>query len=75
MCFVLYNKKNMPSSVVAAINYDPDSLSLKVVYVSGMVYEYKGVPESVYRELKMAGSKGSYLNYNIKGKYDYEKVT
>ena len=75
MCFVLYNKKNMPSSVVAAINYDPDSLSLKVVYVSGMVYEYKGVPESVYRELKMAGSKGRYLNYNIKGKYDYEKVT
>ena len=64
----------MPSTVIAAINYDPDSLSLKVVYVSGMVYEYKGVPESVYKALKIAGSKGRYLNYNIKGKYDFEKV-
>lgn len=64
----------MPSSVVAAINYDPESHSLKVTYVSGLVYEYKDVPENVYKAMKIAGSKGRYLNFHIKGKYDFEKV-
>jgi hypothetical protein len=64
----------MPSSVVAAIDYNTDSRSLKITYVSGMVYEYKEVPERIYKSLKIAGSKGRYLNYYIKGKYEFEKI-
>jgi hypothetical protein len=40
-----------------------------------MVYDYKKVPQEVYDEMKTAPSKGEYLNYHIKGKYQYEKVT
>lgn len=64
----------MPSSVVAHIRYDPDTATLRIVYVSGMVYDYKNVPGKVYESMKNATSKGKYLNRYIKGKYDFEKV-
>jgi hypothetical protein len=64
----------MPSTVVAHIRYDPSSATLTVVFVSGMVYKYKDVPEEVYASMKSSGSKGKYLNQYIKGKYEFEKV-
>jgi hypothetical protein len=64
----------MPSSVVAHIRYDPGTATLRIVYVSGMVYDYKNVPGKVYEAMKNATSKGKYLNRYIKGKYDFEKV-
>ena len=64
----------MPSSVVTAIKYDPETYTLRVIYVSGSVYDYKEVPEKVYKEMKEAFSKGEYLNKHIKPKYKFEKV-
>jgi len=64
----------MPSSVVAAIKYDASSSTLRVVYVSGMVYDYKNVPEEVYLAMKTSFSKGTFLNQHIKGKYKFEKM-
>ena len=63
----------MPSSVVAAIRYDASSSTLRVVYVSGTVYDYKNVPEKVYNEMKKASSKGEFLNKEIKPNYEFEK--
>lgn len=65
----------MPSSVVQRFHYDRDRHILRVVYVSGMVYDYQDVPEAVYLEMKTATSKGEYLNYHIKGKYPFKKVS
>jgi len=64
----------MPSSVVAAIRYDASKSTLRVVYVSGAVYDYKKVPEEVYNEMKTAFSKGEYLNKEIKPNYKFEKI-
>ena len=64
----------MPSSVVAAMKYEPDHELLRIIYVSGDVYEYKHVPEKVYKEMKASGSKGAYLNHFIKGVYEFEKM-
>lgn len=64
----------MPSSVVAAIRYDVTSSTLRVVYVSGAVYDYKKVPEEVYNEMKKAFSKGEFLNKEIKPNFDFEKI-
>ena len=64
----------MPSSVVAAIRYDASSSTLRVVYVSGSVYDYKKVPEEVYIEMKAAPSKGEFLNKQIKPNYKFEKI-
>ena len=64
----------MPSSVVAAIRYDVKASTLRVVYVSGAVYDYKKVPEKIYNEMKVASSKGEFLNKNIKPNYEFEKI-
>lgn len=64
----------MPSSVISSYDFDPVTLSLKVVFLSGLVYEYQGVPESVYQEMKAVKSKGTFLNKRIKGFYPYRKL-
>ncbi len=64
----------MPSSVVADMEYLEDSATLRITYVGGRIYDYLKVPLSVYKEMKAATSKGTYLNYQIKGKYKYRKV-
>lgn len=64
----------MPSTVVDSFDYFPEKLILRVKYVSGLVYDYKSVPPDVYKALKIAGSKGRFLNFNIKGKFDYDRI-
>ncbi len=64
----------MPSSVVRSFSYDPGTHRLRVVFVSGLVYDYKKVPQDVYQEMKTSFSKGGYLNEHIKGHYSFEKI-
>lgn len=64
----------MPSSVVAAMKYDNHAHKLRIVFVSGKVYDYQNVPKDVYDAMKAAGSKGTFLNTEIKGKYRFVEV-
>jgi hypothetical protein len=64
----------MPSSVVTAIRYDKLSHTLRIIYVSGLMYDYKNVPEQIYTAMKMTFSKGTFLTKYVKGKYEFEKV-
>jgi len=65
---------NMPSSVVAEMIYDDETEILRIIFVSGMAYDYKKVPLEVYEAMKASGSKGTFFNQNIKGKYNFDKV-
>jgi hypothetical protein len=64
----------MPSSVVARMIYDDETETLRIVYVSGMVYDYKKVPFEIYEAMKASDSKGTFLNQVIKEKYEFERV-
>ena len=64
----------MPSSVVSTMSYDIATATLTITFVTGMVYNYKKVPEEVYNALKASGAKGIFLNQHIKGKYPFEKI-
>ena len=64
----------MPSSVVRNISYDAGHQRLRIVYVSGNVYDYYHVPAEVYEAMKGAGSKGEFLNREIKGHYGFKRV-
>jgi hypothetical protein len=64
----------MPSSVIHTMNYDAGSKVLRIIYQSGAVYDYKDVPEKVYRQMKAAPSRGTFLNRKIKGVFSYEKI-
>lgn len=63
----------MPSMVIGSYGYDPATAILTIRYVSGLVYCYKDVPEKVFKEFRASLVKGRYLNFHIKGKYDFEK--
>ena len=63
-----------PSSVIAHMTYDYARKSLKVIFLSGSVYKYMKVPPQVYQQMKQSGSRGSFLNTKIKGKYSFQKV-
>lgn len=63
----------MPSSVISAIEYDKEQSRLKIVFVSGLDYVYYKVPEEVYNELIVSGSKGTYFNEYIKGRFDFDR--
>jgi len=61
------------SSNIEAIGYDDDTQELHVQFLSGGYYIYHNVPRGVFDELIYASSKGSYLNREIKGVYQYTK--
>jgi KTSC domain len=64
----------MPSSVVKKMEYKNDGHRLRITYVSGDIYDYLEVPKSVFVEMQASGSKGTFLNKQIKGHYAFEKV-
>lgn len=60
------------SEAIASIDWDPESLDLRIVFVGGRgggEYVFPGVPESVVRGFIDAGSAGSYYNAQIRGRY------
>lgn len=61
------------SSNIEAIGYDQESRELHVQFVSGARYVYQEVPPQVFDGLMAAGSKGSFLNREVKGVYRYTK--
>jgi hypothetical protein len=65
----------MPSAVIAAYEYDAVSETLTIRYHSGKVYNYLGVPEKIFKEMRATMAKGIWFNRFIKGKYPFEEVT
>jgi hypothetical protein len=64
----------MPSSVISKFSYNNSASKLRLVFLSGKVYDYLNVPEAVYLEMKNAASKGTFLNQHIKRVYQFKKL-
>jgi hypothetical protein len=62
------------SSNIRSVGYDLASRMLEVEFHSGGLYDYSGVPETIYQGLMRAASKGSYFQDHIKGRYPDRKV-
>ena len=61
------------SSNVEAIGYDDDTQQLHVQFLSGGYYTYQDVPREIFDDLMNAPSKGSFLNREVKGVYQFTK--
>ncbi|MEX2619990.1 MAG: KTSC domain-containing protein [Egibacteraceae bacterium] len=61
------------SSNLEQVGYDNDNMELHVIFKDGSLYVYLDVPAQIYEELLVAPSKGSYLNREVKGVYNYDK--
>jgi len=62
------------SSNVKSVGYDPDRMLLEVEFRSGAVYQYQGVPASVWMEWKKMGFKGGWFTTNIRENYAFERT-
>lgn len=68
------NVKPVRSRDLALIGYDRATSVLEVVFRTGGVYRYQGVPESVYQGLMAASSHGTYFQKHVKDRYPFVKV-
>ena len=66
------NLKPVSSSNIDSIGYDGSTLY--VSFHSGSLYAYYNVPKNEHDGLMSASSHGSYLHWNIKGRYPYAKL-
>lgn len=57
------------SSSLAEVEYDETTCTLDVVFQTGSLYRYLGVPAVVYNSLLHADSKGAFFNQHIKDQF------
>lgn len=62
------------SSNIASVGYDEPTQTLEIEFTNGTVYQYYNVDLALFEQLKMAGSKGAFLNAYIKNAYPYSRV-
>ena len=67
-------RQPVSSSNIRSIGYDSESNTLEIEFHSGGVYQYFGVPESIYNELMHAPSHGSYFHRHIRDQYRWTKM-
>ena len=61
------NRTKVESSSMKSVGYEAGTLEIE--FAKGVVYQYPGVPEKVYKELRDAASPGSFFHQNIKQQY------
>lgn len=62
------------SLAIESFDYDAASQILRVQFGSGSIYDYRDVPETVYRELKAAPSLGQFFNQRIRDQFGCDRV-
>jgi len=62
------------SSNLAAVGYSPFAAVLTIAFHGDRVYQYFGVPVSVYWELMRAESHGKYFHAAIRNRYGYRRI-
>lgn len=62
------------SSNIASFGYDETGSTLIISFKSGGTYSYSGVPLSIFEQMQLASSKGTFFANNIKGRYPYSKI-
>ena len=67
-------RRNVSSTVLRSVGYDPPSRTLEVEFRTGKIYRYYYVPGRVYRELLAAPVIGQYFNDHVRYGFTYEQM-
>lgn len=67
-------REPVASSNIASVGYDSGSETLEVEFISGAVYQYYNVPQSIYDALLQAPSVGQFFAYHIRNAFPYSRV-
>jgi hypothetical protein len=68
------DRQPVVSSNIKSIGYDHISRTLEIEFHDGGIYQYFGVPETVFNGLMGVPSHGSYFHRYIKDKYRWAKI-
>jgi hypothetical protein len=60
------------SSMIRSFGFENSTLEIE--FNSGAIWQYFDVPESVYYEMRAAGSCGKFFHAHIKGQYPESQV-
>jgi len=63
------DRQPVVSSNISEIGWDEETGTLEVLFTTGSVYQYDGVPVTTYQSLLHAPSIGSYFARNIRPLY------
>lgn len=66
-------ENNFSSEVIEWFDYHEGSCILIICFKNGAIYDYFGVPVSVYNNFVNAPLKGEFFNRHIKGAYPTSK--
>lgn len=66
--------RSVDSSLIRGVTYGTDA-TLTVHLHGGTVYRYFTVPRTVFEELLMAASKGTYFNRRIRNGFPHVQVS
>ncbi len=67
-------RTQVSSDAIQSVGYDPAGLILEIEFITGKVYQYRGVPPATHAGLMGASSQGKYFNARIKGHHPEQKV-
>lgn len=67
-------RQSVISSNLSSVGYSSSQMVLEIQFNDGAVYQYFGVPQSVYTSLMNASSHGTYFHAYIRNVYRYTRV-
>ncbi len=65
-------RERVESTSVTSMGYDAGSATLEIEFAGGGVYRYLGVPPATWDQLRVAESKGRFVNAIVKKNYRFE---
>jgi KTSC domain len=67
---------NVPieSTMLASVGYDASQSILDLEFCGGDIYRYSAVPASIFNQLLVADSKGSFFNRHIRNRFRYTRI-
>ena len=64
----------MPSTIIRAFDYRPESLELDILFTTGRLYRYANVPPKAAHAFRSAFAKGRHFNARIRGRYPCSEI-
>ena len=68
------HREQVNSTNLKSVGYNKEKKILEIEFNSGAVYQYFGVPKSLFTSLLNASSKGKFHNDFIKDNFQYRKI-
>jgi len=67
-------RSRVESTTLSSVGYDAKAGILELGFRSGAIYQYLGVPTTVYQGLLRAPSKGKYFHLHIRERYQFRQM-